>query len=286
MDFRLHGFARRLGPARRRRLSDHVCPGRLVRARRVARSQAHHESLQTRNPAARSHVSLWRLGAEARARRSERKSHPDWRPQPLRSLYEYEEEFKKIFKVRVEFDEEMEMSDDVIRQYSGRLRKLCETEKLFPLDRTAVAGIIEYGVRLAGRRNKVTARFPDLADLAREACYAARQAGDSTVTAASRAARQARIERHNLMETKIQEMISEGTLLIDTQGARPGQINGLSRPRNRRLRLWQACAHHRLRRAGQDRPHQHRARSQSQRTSARQGHADHRRLSAGPVRAG
>ena len=96
----------------------------------------------------------------------------------------YEEEFKKIFKVRVEFDEEMEMSDDVIRQYSGLLRKLCEDERLCPLDRTAVAGIIEYGVRLAGRRNKVTARFPDLADLAREACYVARQAGESPVTAA------------------------------------------------------------------------------------------------------
>ena len=49
------------------------------------------------------------------------------------------------------------MSDDVIRQYSGLLHKLCEDEKLCPLDRTAVAGIIEYGVRLAGRRNKVTA---------------------------------------------------------------------------------------------------------------------------------
>ena len=144
-------------------------------------------------------------------------------------LYEYEEEFKKIFKVRVEFDEEMAMSDDVIRQYSGLLHKLCEDEKLCPLDRTAVAGIIEYGVRLAGRRNKVTARFPDLADLARESCYVARQAGETPVNAAHlRRARQARIERHNLMETKIQEMITEGTLLIDTQGARPGQINGLT----------------------------------------------------------
>ena len=48
-------------------------------------------------------------------------------------LYNYEEEFNKIFKVRVEFDEEMEMSDDVIRQYSGRLRKLCEDEGLVPI---------------------------------------------------------------------------------------------------------------------------------------------------------
>jgi ATP-dependent Lon protease len=144
-------------------------------------------------------------------------------------LYAYEEEFKKIFKVRVEFDEEMEMSDEVIRQYSGLLHKLCQDEGLCPFDRTAVAGMIEYGVRLAGRRNKVTARFPDLADLAREACYVARQSGQSPVTAVHlRSALTARIERHNLIETKIREMIAEGTLLIDTQGSRPGQVNGLT----------------------------------------------------------
>ncbi len=144
-------------------------------------------------------------------------------------LYEYEEEFKKIFKVRVEFDEETEMNDEVIRQYSGRLRKLCEDEGLCPFDRTAVAAMIEYGVRLAGRRNKVTARFSDLADLMREACYSARQSGETPVTAVHlRAAREAKVERHNLIETKIREMIAEGTLLIDTAGSRVGQVNGLS----------------------------------------------------------
>ncbi len=144
-------------------------------------------------------------------------------------LYTYEEEFKKVFKVRVEFDEEMEMNDEVVRQYSGHLRKLCEDEGLCPFDRTAVAALIEYGVRLAGRRNKVTARFVDLADLAREACYLARQSGEAPVTAAHlRSAREAKVERHNLIETKIREMIEEGTLLIDTEGGQIGQINGLS----------------------------------------------------------
>jgi predicted ATP-dependent protease len=131
--------------------------------------------------------------------------------------------------VRVEFDEEMEMTDDVIRLYSGRLRKLCEDEGLCSFDRTAVAAMIEYGVRLAGRRNKVTSRFVELADLAREGCYVARQSGEAPVTAAHlRQARAAKVERHNLIETKIREMIAEGTLLIDTEGAQIGQINALS----------------------------------------------------------
>src|ERR1700680_2332376 len=86
-------------------------------------------------------------------------------------LYEYEEDFRKIFKVRVEFDEEMAMSDGVIAEYAGRLRALSEKENLYPFDRGAFAAMLEYGVRQAGRRNKVTARFIDIADLAREAHY-------------------------------------------------------------------------------------------------------------------
>src|ERR1700681_4942010 len=144
-------------------------------------------------------------------------------------LYEYEEDFQKIFKVRVEFDEEMHMSDGVIAEYAGRLRALCEKEGLSPLDRGAFAAILEYGVRQAGRRNKVTARFVDIADLAREAHYAAAAAGENVVRAAHvRMALSAKMERHNLIETRIREMIEEGTLLVDLEGSRVGQVNGLS----------------------------------------------------------
>ncbi len=150
-------------------------------------------------------------------------------PEMYELLYENDEDFKKIFKVRVEFDEEMGLNDTVIHQYGGRLRKLSEKENLLAFDRSAVAAMLEFGVRLAGRRNKVTARFADLADLAREACYAAREDGQKLVTAAHvRSAREARIERHNLIETKIREMIEEGTLLMDVAGTRIGQVNGLT----------------------------------------------------------
>jgi predicted ATP-dependent protease len=144
-------------------------------------------------------------------------------------LYEYEEDFRKIFKVRVEFDEEMPMSDTVIEEYAGRLRGLSEKENLFPFDRGAFAAILEYGVRKAGRRNKVTARFVDIADLAREAHYASAAAGENVVRAAHvRAAIASKIERHNLIETRIREMVEEGTLLVDMSGTCIGQVNGLS----------------------------------------------------------
>src|SRR5205823_1810056 len=67
-------------------------------------------------------------------------------------LYDYEEDFRKIFKVRVEFDEEMPMSDSVIAEYAGRLRALSEKENLSPFDRGAFAAILEHGVRMAGGR--------------------------------------------------------------------------------------------------------------------------------------
>jgi predicted ATP-dependent protease len=144
-------------------------------------------------------------------------------------LYEYEEDFRKIFKVRVEFDEEMAMSDRVIEEYAGRLRTLSEKENLFPFDRGAFAAILEHGVRRAGRRNKVTARFVDIADLAREANYAAAAVGENVVRAAHvRTAIASKIERHNLVETRIREMIEENMLLVDLTGARIGQVNGLS----------------------------------------------------------
>ncbi len=144
-------------------------------------------------------------------------------------LYEYEEDFRKIFKVRVEFDEEMAMSDGVIAEYAGRLRALSEKENLYPFDRGAFAAMLEYGVRQAGRRNKVTARFIEIADLAREAHYNAAGAGESVVRAAHvRGALSSKMERHNLIETRIREMIQEGTLLVDVEGTRVGQVNGLS----------------------------------------------------------
>jgi lon-related putative ATP-dependent protease len=144
-------------------------------------------------------------------------------------FYNLEEDFRKIFKVRVEFDEVVDWSEELVRHYGGRLRKIGDEEGLLPLDRTALAAVLEHGVRCAGRRGKITARFPDLADVAREASYLARQRNETIVTAEHvREALGAKIERHNLTETRIREMIEKKLLMIDTSGSRTGQVNGLS----------------------------------------------------------
>jgi lon-related putative ATP-dependent protease len=144
-------------------------------------------------------------------------------------LYDHEDDFRKIFKVRVEFDEEMKWSEEIVHYYAGRLRKLADDEKLLPFDRTAVASILEQGVRQAGRRGKITTRFFDLADLARESSYEARLDDVEVVTSCHvRRALEAKIDRHNLTETKIREMVEQNLIFIDTTGERIGQINGLS----------------------------------------------------------
>jgi len=144
-------------------------------------------------------------------------------------LYAYEEDFKKIFKVKADLDTEMERSVAGVQQYAALLRKLCEEEKLCDFDRTAVAAVVEYGVRRAGRQDKLSTRFSEIADLAREAHFWARRAGTMVCTREHvEQAIEARIERHNLAEEKIQEMIEKNVLLIDVTGERIGQVNGLS----------------------------------------------------------
>ena len=144
-------------------------------------------------------------------------------------LYAYEDDFKKIFKVKADFDSQMNRTPEAVRQYAGLLRKLCEEDKLCPFDKAAVAAVVEYGVRRAGRQDKLSARFSEIADLAREACYWTRQAKSDVIRRehVERAIAE-RIERHNLIESKLQEMIEKGVLLIDTTGERIGQVNGLS----------------------------------------------------------
>lgn len=144
-------------------------------------------------------------------------------------LYAYEEDFKKIFKVKADFDTEMTRTDEAVKQYASLLRKLCEEDHLCAFDQSAVAAVVEYGVRRAGRQDKLSTRFSEIADIAREAHYWARKAG-AEVCGREHVAKaiEARMERHNLVEEKIQEMIEKNILLIDVTGTRLGQVNGLT----------------------------------------------------------
>jgi ATP-dependent Lon protease len=144
-------------------------------------------------------------------------------------LSAYEDDFNKIFKVRADFDYEMKRTETAMTEYAKIIKKLIETEKLLEFHNTAIAKIIEYGARYAGEKEKLTTRFAYIADLVREANFWACNAGHKIVTSKNvDEAFDASKERHGLYESKLSEMISEGTILIDTEGKKVGTINGLA----------------------------------------------------------
>jgi ATP-dependent Lon protease len=144
-------------------------------------------------------------------------------------LYFRDDDFKKIFKIRADFDFEMPKTKGTVTQYLRFVKMLCDDEKLLPFDATGLAQLIEFGVRLAGRQQKISTRFNIIADVAREASYWARREKAAVVTCDHiEKTIDERIYRVKLVEEKIQEMIDDGRIMIDTDGVEIGQVNGLS----------------------------------------------------------
>jgi len=144
-------------------------------------------------------------------------------------FYYLDEDFKKIFKIKAEFDSEIVKDDETIRDYVCFTKKICDEDKLHPFDKGGIAAIIEYGTRISGRQRKISTRFHIIADVIREANYWAEKEEKKLVSRehVEKAIRE-RFERVSLIEDKIQELIEEGTIMIDTEGKVVGQVNGLS----------------------------------------------------------
>ena len=144
-------------------------------------------------------------------------------------LYSLDDDFKKIFKIKADFDSVMNKDNEKIQQYTAFVRKICDEDKLRPFDKTGIAAVVEQGVRITGKQKKLSTRFHLIADLLREANYWAEKSGSNVVTEMHvDKAIEKRAYRVNLIEEKIQEMIDDGTILIDSDGVVVGQVNGLS----------------------------------------------------------
>ncbi|GIK39185.1 MAG: ATP-dependent protease [Chloroflexota bacterium] len=144
-------------------------------------------------------------------------------------LYEYDPDFGELFKVEVDFEDEMERSPENNLLYARLVATLARKEGLRHFDRAAVARTIEHSARLIGDAEKLSTRMQSIANLLREADYWAGQAGDEVVNAAAvQRAIDAQVQRADRMRDRMQEEIGRGTILIDTQGEKVGQINGLS----------------------------------------------------------
>ncbi len=145
------------------------------------------------------------------------------------ALYEVEEDFKKMFKIPAEFDYETDRAEKMLHNYARFIAKICTEEKLPHANPEGVAAIVEWAVAQTEDKNKITINFSEVADLIREAAYFARLDAKRVLGRVSvEKATKMRHHRTELQDHKIQNQILQGTVLIDTSGARVGQINGLT----------------------------------------------------------
>jgi len=144
-------------------------------------------------------------------------------------LYAHDEDFKKIFKIKAEFAMQTDLNEDEMLNYACLIHKRTREEELPPFHRDAVAAVVEHGVRLSGNSDKLTTRFTKVTDVVREAAYWASKDGAEIVTGehVDRALLK-RTHRLDLIEEMFRERIADGTVLLDLEGAKVGQVNGLA----------------------------------------------------------
>ena len=144
-------------------------------------------------------------------------------------LYALDDDYRELFKVKADFDSRMERNAENITKYAGFVASTCREESLLHFDRTGAAKVVELGSRLAGHQEKLSTRFSEIADLLREASFWGARAGSQVVTGDHvQRALDEKIYRTNKIEERLREIILEGTIIVDTEESRIGQINGLA----------------------------------------------------------
>lgn len=144
-------------------------------------------------------------------------------------LYYYDDDFKKLFKIRADFDIEMDRDEENIKKIGSFVAYQCKEEGLKPFHKTALATIIEQSSRIAGHQDKLTARFNELVEILYEADGWANMRNGETITKEDvEMAIKKKRYRNDTYEEKLLELIDKDHLLIDIEGEKIGEINGLS----------------------------------------------------------
>ncbi|SHE85996.1 Lon protease family protein [Alkalibacter saccharofermentans] len=145
------------------------------------------------------------------------------------AIFSSDEDFEKLFKIKVDFDIEMPRHNENVCQYVSFVSTLCREGNLKHFDKLALARIVEYGSRLAADQNKLSTRFNDIKDIVYEAsAFAAMDDSEFVDSKHVKKAIDERKYRLNKLEEKIHEEIIKGRIRIETTGREVGQINGLS----------------------------------------------------------
>ncbi|MEQ8767333.1 MAG: ATP-binding protein [Planctomycetota bacterium] len=144
-------------------------------------------------------------------------------------LDQYERDFTNLFKVLVDFDTVIPRTAENIRRYAGVIARIAHDESMLAFDRGAVAALLEHSSRIAARPERLTARFGRVSDIAREANHLALMRADSQVRGDDvRLAVQRGKSRADLPSRRFRELLTQGTIRVQTRGKVVGQINGLA----------------------------------------------------------
>lgn len=144
-------------------------------------------------------------------------------------LYQYDEDFHKLFKIKVDFDFEMENTLENQYKMAGFINLFSEKENLRHLTKEGVFKVLEYSNKIAGSQNKLTTSFNKITEILIEADAWAGFDGNRYIT--DRHVKKAIIEkrkRRNKVEDRLDALYKEGKIIIDVKGAQVGKINGLS----------------------------------------------------------
>ena len=144
-------------------------------------------------------------------------------------LYNYDEDFRKLFKIKADFDMEMPSEEENINKYSRFISSHCREKDLLHFDCTAVSVVIDYSRRLADHKHKLSTRFNDIVEILYEAdAWARIDSSDIVRDIHVKKAIEQKKYRSNKIEEKLQELIDTGVILISTEEKVVGQVNGLS----------------------------------------------------------
>lgn len=145
------------------------------------------------------------------------------------TLLALDPDFKKLFKIKVEFEESAPRNNDNILRLAKFVHSYCEKEKCLPLDKSAMAKVVEYASRLSDDKEKLSTHFNEIGEIVSESSTWAKLSKKKIVTAdyVDKALKK-RIERVKKYDQKYAELIEENSLLIDTDGYKVGEINGLT----------------------------------------------------------
>ena len=150
-------------------------------------------------------------------------------PTLYRSLAAADPDFRETFKVKADFNFEVDRTQENITAFACFISDYCNREGLRHLDSEAVARVIEQAARQIEDQNKLSTRFSDMVDLLIESNYWAGK--DQAELVSGKHVERAIVEKNfrlNLIEKRLQELITEGTILVDVEGAAIGQVNGLA----------------------------------------------------------